>query len=301
MAFNSQKFQMLRFGNNDDLKENTRILDPGGKEIIPSECVKDLGIMVDNKLNFKDQRNKAISKTRAKAAWVLHTFRSRSRDLMVQLWKSLIQPHLDYCGQLWAPVGMIGMIKAQEGILKAYTKKISGCYNQNYWERLKTLKMLSSERRAERYKIMYIWKIINGLVPNLGLTWLSNNRRSGCVVVIPRLKEGSEQHKTMMEATIKREGARLYNSLPKILRTLSCTKDRFKRLLDMFLEDVPDNPNGKDYVSPCMDRKCKPSNSIKDWAKTNNMSNWRPPTNHLTMSEIEQLEEEDQKNRSKLV
>ena len=91
---------MLRFGNNLDLKENTRILDPGGKEIIPTECVRDLGIMVDNRLNFREQRTKAIAKTRAKAAWVLCTFRSRSRDLMVQLWKSLIQPPLDYCGHL---------------------------------------------------------------------------------------------------------------------------------------------------------------------------------------------------------
>ena len=184
---------------------------------------------------------------------------------------------------------MRGMIRAQEGLLKAYTKKISGCSNQNYWQRLKILKMLSSERRAERYKIMYIWKIINGLVPNLGLKWSSNNKRIGCLVEIPRLKEGSEHHKTMMEATIKIEGARLYNSLPKILRTLICSKDRFKRLLDMFLEDVPDNPNGKDYVSPCMDRICKPSNSIKDWARTNNMANWSPPSNHLTVSELEQL------------
>ena len=37
----------------------------------------------------------------------------------------------------------------------------------NYWDRLSRLKLYSLERRRERFIIIYTWKIITGLVPNL--------------------------------------------------------------------------------------------------------------------------------------
>ena len=57
--------------------------------------VRDLGILMDNKLNFKAQRSKVISKANQKAGWVLRTFKSRQVDFMRILFRSLIQPHLD--------------------------------------------------------------------------------------------------------------------------------------------------------------------------------------------------------------
>ena len=45
-----------------------------------------------------------------------------------------------------------------------------GCimYDLPYTKRLKMLNLNSLHRRRERYCIIYLWKILEGLVPNLG-------------------------------------------------------------------------------------------------------------------------------------
>jgi hypothetical protein len=44
--------------------------------------------------------------------------------------------------------------------------------------RLKALKLYSLERRRERYTVLYMWKIIRGLVPNPGIStrWNPDDR-----------------------------------------------------------------------------------------------------------------------------
>ena len=118
--------------------------------------MKDLGVQIDADGTFTTQRMTAIEKAKNKANWVLRTFKSRDKDLMIQLWKSLIRPHIDYCSQLWSPTNQPGPMKELEEPLKAYTKKIKGCWNLNYWERLEKLNITSIQRRHERYRAIYL-------------------------------------------------------------------------------------------------------------------------------------------------
>ena len=60
---------------------------------------------------------------------------------------------------------------------------------KNYWERLKVFKLYSIQRRNERYKILYIWKSLNGLVPTLGLEWHQNSSpRYGPILKVDKIK-----------------------------------------------------------------------------------------------------------------
>ena len=95
----------------------------------------------------------------------MRTFNSRNTFLMKFMWNSLVQGHVDYCSQLYFPT-QSPELQSLENLLKTYTKKIPEASHLNYWSRLKHLKMYSQQRRAERYKIIYTWKIIEGLVPN---------------------------------------------------------------------------------------------------------------------------------------
>ena len=95
-----------------------------------------------------------------------------------------------------------------------------------------------------------------------------------------------------MKASLKVEGANLFNSLPKFLRNLDCSQDRFKSLLDLFLIQVLDKPNRKDYVSEAQNWLHKPSNSIKDWIRSQrslNLDSWFPPLSHLSFKEKESM------------
>ena len=72
MKFNSAKFQLLRLGNNLDLKESTSLyIDSPTDPLVPVNEVRDLGVIVDKMASFKAQRINATSKAQKKAAWVL--------------------------------------------------------------------------------------------------------------------------------------------------------------------------------------------------------------------------------------
>ena len=151
MLFNASKFQLIRMGPNLPLIQTTHLyIDSPTTPLVPVQEVKDLGIIIDNNGNFKAQRLAATAKAQRKAAWVLRTFTTRKPEILATLWRSLVQPNLDYCSQLWSPVDLPGPLREMEEPLKAYTRRIIGCKDLNYWERLKKLRMSSIQRRFER-------------------------------------------------------------------------------------------------------------------------------------------------------
>ena len=143
-------------------------------------------------------------------SWILRTFKSRSPELMLTTWKALVLPILDYCSQLWCPIAK-GEIQKLEKIQQSFTRKIKlNTPGLNYWDRLKHLRLYSLERRRERYRILYVWKILENLVPNIaseandGFTKL-HSARNGVFVKTPsfktsippkvwKLREGSLQY-----------------------------------------------------------------------------------------------------------
>ena len=95
--------------------------------------------------------------------------------------------------------------------------------------------------------ILYIWKIIHGLVPDVGLNYAPTNSNDTIRLKLPNLK-GPRHIQKLMESSILYHGARLYNLLPDELRTTNSpdnkpvTLDTFKRQLDTFLWRIPDEP-----------------------------------------------------------
>ena len=71
-------------------------------------------------------------------------------------------------GQLWMPPPGQKLEK-MERLLKRWTSRIPTLRNLNYWQRLIELKMYSEQRRLERYRAIYVWKVLQGLVPNHGV------------------------------------------------------------------------------------------------------------------------------------
>ena len=55
---------------------------------------------MSNDARFEEHTEKVISKVRQKVGWLFRTFYTRRLDIMKQLWKTLIQCHIDYCSQL---------------------------------------------------------------------------------------------------------------------------------------------------------------------------------------------------------
>ena len=238
---------------------------------------RDLGIQIDNKASFKQQRSQAILKTSRKAAWALRTFRSRSPDLMETLWRTIIQPHQDYSSQLWSPVARAGDLAAQEAPLRAFTKRVDGLHSSKYWDRLAALHLFSTERRQERYKLLYTWKALTGTAPNYGLELAPTSIRRGRLLRIPS-SAGGAGVRTLRDGSLQVEGPRLFNCLPSSIRDLKVDPTTFKVILDLFLQQIPDHPDGPGDRPEALTNDGHPSNSIKDWMRvTPALASWTPP------------------------
>ena len=223
MKFNDDKFELISFGLSLLLQNRRIYFGPDGSEIKAKLHVKDLGVIISNNCNFSEHINKVCSKARDMCSWILRTFCSRTPLLMLTLWKSLVQPILDYCSQLWCPTSP-GLIKQLEEIQRSFSRKIKIECNASYWERLISLRLYSQERRRERYRILYLWKVAENLVPPIGADssgLMKMHPRNGGTMNIPLVKKSTRQIEKARDSSIPVHGAKLYNSLPMNLRNLS--------------------------------------------------------------------------------
>ena len=120
-------------------------------------------MQLDSDLSFKVHIEKTVAAASKLAGWGLRSFKRRSRVVMKTIWKTLVQPKMDYCSQLWSP-GDQDSINKLEAIQRHFTSKVKGLEEMDYLERLQDLKLLSQERRRERYMVIFLWKISQGMV-----------------------------------------------------------------------------------------------------------------------------------------
>ena len=257
MFFNEGKFECMRYGNDLSVKRDTHYTTKSGDVIESPDHVKDLGVWMSNDGTFKHHISELIKKSNNMCGWILRTFRTRDRAPMMELWKSLVRSHIDYCCQLWNP-SRAGLIQDIEHIQRSFIRKVEGMKQLSYWEQLEALSLYSLERRRERYCIMYVWRILEGITPNFarpdagGIKALFNKRRGRSCDIPPVNRHASTAMQNIRDASFAVVGPKLFNSLPKELRNLtSCPLKTFKRELDRFLKTVPDEPRIRGYTQYC--------------------------------------------------
>ena len=144
----------------------------------------------------------------------------------------------------------------------------------NYWERLHHFQMLSQERRMQRYKIIYVWKILEGRVPNNGIIQADYLRKGRLCEITTLKKNCSQKIKTLRDNSFQTVGAKLFNSLPLKIRNISkCSIDDFKATLDQFLAKIPDEPKLPGYIpAACNQFTGQPSNCLVDQVRKYNQA-----------------------------
>ena len=256
MSLNGDKFEHLQVGKN--LKQaNYSYKDPSGKIIAEKNCIKDLGVYLSNNLSWSKQIEEVVSKARVMSGWALRTFSTRDRKTMITIWNSQVRPVLDYCSPLWSPRPWnYKEIDFLEQTQRTFTRLINGLDDLDYAQRLKELKLYSIQRRHERYKIIYAYKIKEGLVPNISEVHgpqFSFHDRRGCRCVIPSYPLHHNKAGRARDDSFTLTASNLWNSLPKYIRNISGKSVvSFKRKLDKALEHYPDIP------------RCSASGTLKD-------------------------------------
>ena len=216
----------------------------------PPLNVLDLGVCMSSKCTFDFHISNLYKRCSNLAGWILRTFIMRNLQVMLNLYKSLVMSRLDYASQLWSPY-LLRHVYLIEKVQRDFTKRITGMRYLSYSKRLEVLQLYSLQRRRERYGIIYVSKIVEGLIPNLSnpiTCSFSDCRERTCVVC----HSGAGRLGTLNYNSFIWRSIRMFNRLPNAIRMLSsCSVVGFKSQLDSYLGDCTFN-----YHISSLSKKC---------------------------------------------
>jgi len=67
------------------------------------DCIKDLGILIDSQLTFKDNIRDKINKAYSMIGLLKRNFINIDCKTFILLYKALVRPHLEYANSVWLP------------------------------------------------------------------------------------------------------------------------------------------------------------------------------------------------------
>jgi len=166
MKLNTDKCKALTLGKSKDLNFNNTITfdipyNGGVVHLEHISSMKDLGIIIDSELNFKEHIGSKVKQAFSMLAIINRNFSNLDKVTLKLLYKSLVRSLLEYGHSVWNPY-RIGLISDLERVQKRATKLVKQCRKLNYSDRLRFLDMPTLKYRRARGDMIEVYKILHG-------------------------------------------------------------------------------------------------------------------------------------------
>ena len=141
----------------------TKTAEDGNTTVIDLETVeshKDLGIRVDEKIQFRDHINDIVSKANQMMGLIRRTFKELTKEVFIPLYKALVRSRLEYGQAIWSPDKLMDIRKI-EGVQRRATKQVKGLRNLSYPDRLRALNLPTLSYRRLRGDMIEMYKIMH--------------------------------------------------------------------------------------------------------------------------------------------
>lgn len=150
---------------------------------------RDLGVMIDNKLDFSEHINEVVRKAFTSLFSIFRNIHSNNGQILTRLYKSYVLPHLEYCSQAWNPFSKKQILKLEK-VQKTFTRLVfyrthpgsNSSTMPSYVVRMRELGLKSLQHRRIIADLVFVFRILRGEIkmkPSKYWTFIPSSERTG--------------------------------------------------------------------------------------------------------------------------